>query len=268
MMAVKEEQSRNWSHCELPIHIIYKCCVIPLDDRHSVILRSSAKMAESTESAKTAEILARDSVYFLSIVAAALQHGHRPLVGETGRNQGDIVAKIKIREGSALTHLSTCLTRGLAGLENSRIIAVAAGPLTSDGITLSVCTSPKESPESSPTISHSPSTDATSLDVADQASTGVLSRPNSPPQNTGTSIKRNSGTVEAGEVHTVTISASETSSATLFPPAAFWVSCGILNTGRRLYFLSCLVLGHDRKAHASIEKVLRLGRNQGLDAHN
>lgn len=113
-----------------------------------------------------ASVNPRDSLYYLSLLAHSLQNQVQWL-DETTRNSNDELATSRTAEGRALTHLSTCLTRG-APKETSQVLAVTMSMLTTEQLALSVFSSPPGLPESSANIS--PSSSGVAEDAADETS--------------------------------------------------------------------------------------------------
>ncbi|KAF8169157.1 hypothetical protein K438DRAFT_2024760 [Mycena galopus ATCC 62051] len=95
----------------------------------------------------------RDSIYYLSSLASALQNSE--LSNETSANRDDTLATNLSGVGRTLNHLSTSLTRGIS-TEPSKIIAVTACVLES-GVSVAIATSPYVSLSDSATISPSSS---------------------------------------------------------------------------------------------------------------
>ncbi|KAJ7267521.1 hypothetical protein C8J57DRAFT_1327932 [Mycena rebaudengoi] len=96
----------------------------------------------------------RQSVYWLSVLAAALQHGAPP--DDTSHNTRVKTAWAPNSTSRSLNHIAALLTRGRNSAdegEGPRVVAVTSGPFQANSINLSVFASPTGSPTITPSSS-------------------------------------------------------------------------------------------------------------------
>ncbi|KAF8215035.1 hypothetical protein K438DRAFT_1955034 [Mycena galopus ATCC 62051] len=149
-----------------------------------------------------------ESVYYLSVFAGFLQHTRKEDVANalTESLHSSSTDSETISRGRLVNHLSTLFTRGRVKGDISRTVAVAAGSLLLDKMSILVSASSTSIPSTSPTISPSATTSA----IGDETDAG------SPPPNISARdplnrilLSRNSGADNNGSVKHEIIPADE-----------------------------------------------------------